>query len=416
MTKMIHLMSKNSRVLVSNMLSLGILQVVGYVFPLLTMPYLAHVLGVNNIGKIAFASAIIIFFQTLVDYGFNFTATRDVAKQRDDKTLLSDIYSSVMCCKLLLLLVAAIILLLLIIIIPTIREEWKLFLATFLMLPGYIMFPEWFFQGLEQMKYITILNIISKLLFTVAVFIFIDTANDYVLQPLLTSIGFILSGIIAMYIIHKKIKVNLHWVPIRQTIATLKGSTDVFLNQLAPNLYNSFSVMLLGFFWGAKANGLFEAGNKLISIVDRLLNVISRAFFPYLSRNINKHSIYVKLHFSLTCLAAIILFIFASYFIRIMFSDEFIEAVWVLRILSISIVFLSLSHIFGVNYLIITGNDRLLRNITIKMSLLGFIISVPLVYYFGFIGAATTILITRLLIGLNTYLKANSIKNNYNHD
>lgn len=404
-----YLKSKNTRQLMSNILSLGLFQVVGYVFPLITMPYLARVLGVNNIGKIAFASAVVVFFQTLVDYGFNFTATRDIAIQRDDNKKLSNIYSSVMCCKLLLLIVSAVILLLLIFFIPTIREEWKLFLATFLMLPGYAMFPEWLFQGLEQMKYITILNIVSKIFFTIAVFVFIDSEDDYVLQALLTSLGFILSGIIAMYIIQYKMKVNLYWVSMKQTIATLKGSTDVFLNQLAPNLYNSFSVMLLGFFCGSKANGLFEAGNKLISIADRLLNVIARAFFPYLSRNISKYNIYVKLHFSLICFTSIILFIFAESFIRIMYSEDFIDAVWVLRILSISMIFLGLSHIYGVNYLVIKGKDRILRNITIKMSIIGLIISLPSVYYWGYIGAALTIMIARMLIGMTVYLKAKRV-------
>lgn len=406
---MIHFKSKNSRILITNILSLGMLQIVSYVFPLLTMPYLARVLGVNNIGKIAYASAVVVFLQTLVDYGFNFTATRDIAKQRDNKDVLSKIYSSVMCCKLLLLIISAIILLALILFIPTIREEWKLFLATFLMLPGYAMFPEWLFQGLERMKYITILNIFSKLFFTIAVFLFIKSSNDYVLQALLTSMGFILSGIIAMYIIWHKIKINLYWVPFKQSIETLKSSTDVFINQLAPNLYNSFSVMLLGNFCGAKANGIFEAGNKIISIVDRLLNVISRAFFPYLSRNVNKHKIYVKLHFSLICFSAIIIFTFAEQFICIMYSKDFIDAVWVLRLLAISMIFLGLSNIYGINYLVIKGNDRMLRNITIRMSLIGFIISIPLVYYFGYMGAAITIITTRILVGTNIYIKAKQI-------
>ena len=151
------------------------------------MPYLARVLGVSCIGKIAFASAIIVYLQTLVDYGFNFTATRDIARKRNDLEEVSKIYSSVLYTKICLLLIAAMILSLLILIIPKMREEWPLLLTTFMLLPGYIVFPEWLFQVLEKMKFITILNIVSKFIFTVAVFIFIKSREDYLLRTFTNS-------------------------------------------------------------------------------------------------------------------------------------------------------------------------------------------------------------------------------------
>lgn len=142
--------TKEGKTVFSNIISLGFLQVAGYIFPLFTMPYLARVLGVACIGKIAFATAIITYLQTLVDFGFNFTATRDVAKKRDDKDEVSRIYSSVLYCKILLLFVSLSILIVLCVIVPKIREEWVLFFMTFMLLPGYIIFPEWLFQGLEK--------------------------------------------------------------------------------------------------------------------------------------------------------------------------------------------------------------------------------------------------------------------------
>ena len=88
--------SKDGRTLVANFSYLTLLQVAGYIFPLITMPYLARVIGVEGFGKIAFASAIIVWFQTVSDWGFNFTATRDVAKNRDNKEKVSEIFSNVL--------------------------------------------------------------------------------------------------------------------------------------------------------------------------------------------------------------------------------------------------------------------------------------------------------------------------------
>lgn len=71
---------------------LTLLQVAGYVFPFITMPYLARVIGTNGFGKIAFASAIICWVQTVVDWGFTYTATRDVAQNREERSKVSEIF------------------------------------------------------------------------------------------------------------------------------------------------------------------------------------------------------------------------------------------------------------------------------------------------------------------------------------
>ena len=404
--------TKDGKTVFANILSLGFLQIAGYVFPLLTMPYLARVLGVSYIGKIAFASAVIVYFQTLVDYGFNFTATRDVAKKRNDIEAISKIYSSVLYCKILLLALAFFLLTILVITVPKMREDWDLLFITFLLLPGYMIFPEWLFQGLEKMKFITALNILSKFIFTVAVFVFIKSKDDYLLQPLLTSCGYVVAGITAMWIIRYRLGINL--IPIKKCNLrqTFKGSTDVFLNQLMPNLYNNFSVMLLGFFCGPMANGIFEAGNRLTSIADRLLNVIARAFFPFLSRNADKHKKYAKWHFALFSLCALTLFLFSEFFIKVLFSSEFLDATWVLRILALSFLGLGLSHIYGTNYLIVIGREKVLRNITFKNAVFGFLLSFPLIYFYGYIGAALTVGITRLYLGGCVYLKAQSYQKN----
>lgn len=406
--------TKEGKTVFSNIISLGFLQVAGYIFPLFTMPYLARVLGVACIGKIAFAAAVITYLQTLVDFGFNFTATRDVAKKRDDKHEVSKIYSSVLYCKVLLLFVSLLILIALCIAFPKIREEWVLFLMTFMLLPGYIIFPEWLFQGLEKMKFITILNLLSKLVFTVAVFVVIKSKDDYLFQPLLTACGFFVSGIIAMFLIRYKLGIRI--IPLKECnlLQTLKGSTDVFLNQLVPTLYNNFSIMLLGIFGGSVANGIYEAGNKLMYIVERLMNVILRAFFPFLSRNVQKHHVYAICHFSLFFMSSVILFVFSKEFILLLFSEEFLDAVWVLRILAISFLGLGLSQIYGTNYMIVLGKEKTLRNITFKNSLIGFCLSFPLIYFYGYIGAALTVCITRILLGTNTFFKSRSLKRNMN--
>jgi len=158
--------------LVSNFSYLTLLQVAGYLFPLITIPYLSRVIGVEGIGRVAFGAAVITWFMSISTWGFNYTATREAARNRDDLNKLSEIFSNVFWARSALAFLCFIVLLGLIIVISSFRENKLVLLITFLTIPGNILFPEWLFQALERMKYITILSLISKLLFTLTIFIF----------------------------------------------------------------------------------------------------------------------------------------------------------------------------------------------------------------------------------------------------
>ena len=402
--------SKDAKTLLSNFGYLSALQIAGYIFPLITIPYLARVIGVESFGKIAFATAVVLWFQSIADWGFKFTATRDVAQNRDNSEAISEIFSNVLWARLLLMIVSFILLIIAIGLIPIFQENKAVILITFLIVPGHIMFPDWFFQALERMKYITIMNVLSKLLFTIAIFVFIKEKTDFILQPLFTSLGFIISGFISMYIIIVRWGVKIKKPSIRGILQAIKESTDVFINDIMPNLYNSFSTLLLGFYGGSVANGMLDSGSKFVSISQQFMNVISRTFFPFLSRRIDKHNLYVKINLYLSIVFTVVLFIFAPILIKLFFTYEFYEAIPVLRIMSFSIVFLSLNNIYGTNYMIIEGYEKQLRNITFISSIIGFILSFPLIYYFNFIGAALTVTLTRGLLGVTIMIKAKRLK------
>ena len=106
------LKNEEGRVITTNFSYLFLLQIASYLFPLVTMPYLARVIGAEGFGHIAIASAVIMWIQTISDWGFNYTATRDVAKNRENKDIVSHILSNVIWAKFILLFLSFVILLL----------------------------------------------------------------------------------------------------------------------------------------------------------------------------------------------------------------------------------------------------------------------------------------------------------------
>lgn len=398
------LQSKDGRTVFANFSYLSLLQVAGYVFPLITMPYLARVIGAEGFGKIAFASAIVVWVQTITDWGFNMTATRDVAQNRDNKLFVSRVFSNVLWARCLLSVMSGLLLLAAIVSIPYLRENAAIILISFLLVPGQILFPEWFFQAVERMKYTTIFNLVIKIIFTIAVFIFIHDSDDYLIQPLLTVVGYLICGVISMYVILKRWGYTLYKPKFSEIFKTIKSSTDVFINNLMPNLYNSFSVLLLGAFWGANSNGLYDGGNKVPTIFYNFQAVLSRAFFPFLSRHPEKHGLYEKINIVSAILGAVILVVLSPWIISILLGPDFSDSVPVMRILSISVIFLAMSFTYGTNYLIINHKEKALRNLTFASSIIGMFISIPLVYCFSYIGAAITVLICRGLLGVGSWL------------
>lgn len=402
---------KEAKSLISNFLWLSILQIVNYTLPLITLPYLARTIGVSGFGKISFAAAVILWFQTVCDWGFNFTATRDIARVKGDINMVSLIFSKVLYARIGLMLCGFIVLNVLIFCIGSFYDSKLVLYITFLLIPGHILCPDWFFQAMEKMKYITILNVIAKVVFTIAIFVYIKSEKDYYLQPLFISLGYLVSGMIAGYLILIRIKVRIVRVPLRNIIETIKKGTDVFINALFPNLYNSFSVVLMGFWGGSVANGKFDAGNKFPNVLTQLVNIVSRTFFPFLSRKIEHHNKFVILNVCLASLLSIALIIMAPWLIHLFFTPKFDDAIIVTRILAISLPFYALSNAYGVNYLILVGREQLLRNITITASIISMVVALIMVYNYTYIGAAITITLARIMIGVGAMIGAKKVKN-----
>lgn len=398
--------SKEATSLLSNFIWLTILQVATYLFPLLTMPYLAKVIGADGFGKIAFAAAIMVWIQTITDWGFNYTATRDTARNRDNILNISHIFSDVLWARSVLALISLVVLLLLIFTVPIFQENRAVILVTFMMIPGHILFPDWFFQAVEKMRYITIFNVLIKLLFTIAVFIFIKEKDDYIIQPLLISVGYMICGVISMYLIVKKWGVILYKPSLKRIYSTIRNSIDVFINNLAPNLYNSFSVILLGNCKGDTAVGVYDGANKFYSLGYNVVSIFTRVFYPYLSRKPEKHSMFVWLMVIISILLSLLIYFLSPWVVKIFLSSDFTDSIMVIRILSVSLVFTTISAIYGTCYLIIHNKEQLLRKITIYCSLCGFLLAWPLVKQFSFIGAALTVSISRFLLGITTMIAA----------
>lgn len=390
--------STDKRVLLENFLSLSALQLFSMVLPLLTLPYLLRVIGFDHYGTIVWASSLIAYFQTLTDYSFRVTATRDVAIHKHNQKQLNLIYSKVITTKTLFLIISTITLIAIINLYTPFYKERTVFYLTIPLLLGYALFPEWFFQGIENMKYITYLNLSIKIFFTLGIFIFIRQKTDYWMYPLFQSCGYIGAGIAGQYILMRKYKIKFHPLPRRIISQTLKQNFPIFVNQFVPNLYNNTSVFFLGILTTNATIGVYNAINTIVNLGVTLIEIFSRVFFPFLNRNKNAFGKYKNITLGLA--ATIILFFLLGnkvIFWALHIQDPY--AFFVLFILSFGLMGYTLYNIYGVNFFIIHRKDKLVMWNTMIASGIGLILAYPLIKGWGIFGAAINLSFCRLLMG-----------------
>lgn len=414
------LKDRDNKTLLSNFFSLGLLQMANFILPLISLPYLIRVLGVELFGLITFATSLVMYFIVITDYGFNLSATREVSLNRDSKKELQRIYSSVIIIKLSLALVCLIILSIITISFEKFSSHILLYYLTFGMVIGQILLPTWFFQGVEEMKYITILNVLSKSLFLIMIFIFVNTKDDYYLVPVFTSLGFIISGLIAQFIVFYRYKLRFVLPSINDIKRFLYDGYYIFLSRVSVLLYTSSNIFLLGLFTTNIVVGYYSIAEKIVSAINSLGSVINQAAFPYLTKIWGKDRIeyfdkfrkFLKLETFVLILAAVLLMFLAKTLILILSNEVVDLSINIVRILSITVLLIPLGGMLTQN-LVVQEENRLISKITMLTTVLNIILATVMISFFGAYGLAITVVVVQVFqISLNLYYH-NKLKNRF---
>ncbi len=358
--------------LFQNILSLSFLQISNYIIPLIILPYLIRVIGVEKYGLIVFAQAIMQYFVILTDYGFNLSATREISASRDDIAKVSEIFWSVSIIKFVLTLLAFGILILLISLTTKFGDNTILYYYTFGIVIGNLLFPVWLFQGLEKMKHSTALYLIGKIFYLITLFVFVREASDYLNAPLLYSAGLVLSGLIALVIIFARFQLRLVVPPIATIKYYFKDSTQFFLSQVSVSLYTTLNTVVLGFFTTNEIVGFYAAAEKVFIAMRSAMAPIARAVYPYMTsrRNLKlfKKIYYITLMFAVLIGAGI--FLTSGVIVRIVFGPGMETSASVLRVFSILLPLAATSILLGFPFLAAVGYKKEVNSLLIIASVI----------------------------------------------
>ena len=401
------------RTIIENFFSLSLLKGATVIIPIIIIPFLIQSIGLDLVGKLALILAISVYFNTVIEFGFSYTGVREVAQNNNDREKNTKVFFDILYAKVFLSIACVIGLIIIGMFNRWVGENQYILFLALLQVAILSISPSWFFQGVENMKLIAIGEVLGKVFSFLMILIYVKTKQDFILIFYFYLIGQILSLCFYIYAIKPYIYFkSFNNFTIKEVYYKLESSWNIFINILAPNLYNSYSYIVLAYFGNLKYVAIYDISRKILNISEQGINIVSKVFFPTISRDIENHKLFLKVILCLALLLALMNAFVAYFLTNFLVPINVNEVRTLLYIQSIAPFILALMVAYGLNYLIPIGQDLILRNITLFCSLIGFFIVTGLTYKFLAIGALIGVMLTWLLRFILCYHYASKISYN----
>lgn len=344
--------------LIENFSYVSMLQIFIAVAPLITYPYLVKVLGRDLYGVILSAQMLASYASIFIEFGSNNVTAKNVSIARNDKAKLGEILSSVLGVRVLLWAICFVLYMTVSLAVPVYRAHIWLFVLTYGMTFNDVLFPQFYFQGIENMKTATLINISAKLLFIVLVFVVVSGPEDYLCVPVFYSAGYLIGGAVSLGIIIWKHRIKLFLPTREQALFYFKDSFPVFATDLVCTIKDKINYMLVGTFIGMGEVVIYDLALKLHSLLTRPMSILTTVLLPRLavSRSMPELKKEILVSFSITTFLVILTNIFLpqiSYF----FLHEEVDLLPI-RIFLLSPVFVSISSVISSNLFVAFGYNR----------------------------------------------------------
>lgn len=392
---------KKTDSLKSSVIALAVVQASNYILPLVSVPYLARILGVENFGKVIFAQAFMMYFILLVEYGFSWSGTRKVAASRNDRRQLGKIFINVFCSQWLLVIFSAFTCSGLVFLFDNLRVDAHFYALAFLSVFGSALFPLWFFQGIEKMRMAALFQFFGKFFGLILLFLVVKNSSDVEWAIFSSSISTVLVGIFSLIFIFRGDFFYFCKPSLYSVVKELKEGWVLFTSRVYISSYAILMPLALGWMMGPVALACYNVADKLRSGAQSLINPITQAFFPrisFLMEN-NKDAILPLLRksaigiFFVSLVASFLLYFFAEDLIKIIAGSGYEQAVIVLQWMSPIPLFVGVSNLLGVQVMIPLGMGREFNRSFMFAALLCLAMMWPMIDIAAEKGAAITLLI-----------------------
>lgn len=389
-----------------NIAALGAVQIAGYLFPLITTPYVTRVLGAEAWGTVALVQIVIGYFILVINWGFGWSGTRKIAAYRDDITLIFDIFWATWYAQWLLCFGTILVLCLAVLFIPFFKQHSIFFLWGISGIISSAMFPIWFLNGMECMKQVATVQIATRAASIPLIFLFVHGPSDAPFMIAISGATGIIGGLLSLRWIRTNLGLTWRFPSRSSILAELGEGATIFASTVWISLYTSLTPTILGLLAGNVAVGHYVLADKVRQLVQGALSPISQALFPKLSQlfkaDIRQARILLlrssKWVVFFSSGASLAIWLLAEDIVLLLAGEGFRSAAGVLKWMAPLPLIISLSNIFGVQVMLPTQQTIAFNRILGMAGALSLCLIVPLIIWQGETGAAMNTLITECFV------------------
>lgn len=391
-----------------NTLALYAIQITGFALPLITVPYLARTLRPEGWGLVIFVQSFAAWLTLVLEYGFNLSGTRWIARGRGDRRYVASVVSGVLGAKCILGLVLVATACLAAWLVPAFRlHPWLLVWAVVTALL-YGFSPFWYFQGTERMKAPATLEVCARIGATVGIFIWVHGPGDEWVVLALQAVAGLVWVTAATFWLYREVA----FIPpsIQNAWLTLKEAVGLFLFRSASGVYTLANSFILGLFAGPAIVGFYGTADKIIRVVVSLLHPVSQALYPRMSQLVTADSGRAASLARMTLMAvgsAGLLMgaataLAAPIMVRFLLGPGYEEVIPVLRVLALLPPVIAVGTVLGIQWALPLGLDRPFYSLVIGAGALNVVGAMVFVPRYGAMGMASSVVLAEsfVMVGL----------------
>lgn len=366
-------------------------------FPLITFPYVCRVIEADGIGQINFFQSIISYISLFTCLGIPMYAIREIARDRSDVVQMNRTAMEILLLHSMLTLVGYAIVAILCLTVPQIQVNIPLFLILSLTIFFTAIGCEWFYQGIEDFKYITIRGLIIKTVSVVLLFIFVKSKTDLLYYGCYTVFGVLGGNIFNFFRLRKYIhreNIIFSELHIKRHV---KPVLKVFSFSVVTSIYLQLNTVLLGFLKNALAVGYFAAATKVMQMLLTMSACLGSVMMPRASHLIaeNKEDEFNRLiqksyDFTLAiALPMTIGLIFcAPSLITALGGVKFEHSILPSQIIAPIILMVAISNVFGIQVLFPKGKINIVTLCCGIGAVADLLLNLCLIPFFSYIGTS----------------------------
>lgn len=347
---MLHTESRqeSERSVFKNARALLLIQIANQFLPLLLVPYLAHTLGAELYGLVAFGTSIVAIATVLTDYGFNLSVTLEIAKRRQHRVFVNRLIGAVMLSKTALVCIATTGIAIYALTSEKYAEHFIFILLLILPTAVQAFQPVWLFQGIEKMGYIAVFTLFSRVVQIAMIFIFIKSPQDYTSVVLINAAAALIGLALAFGFLCRE-GYRPTWPGYKYSLLIVRRSTTFFWSRAAVSTYTAGGTIFLGLFSTPVQVAYYAAAEQIYKGVQGLYAPLSQALYPNLVRTKNFALLARVIKFStLSCMVGAVIGVFAGEaVIGMLFGSEFHGAYAVLRVFLLTLLINTPSVLLG---------------------------------------------------------------------